>query len=130
MLSRNSCYQIPFSVKGLAPSQPLGTGRRGLWERGWLHIEREIVRCVPWVSEVFSREHRCREKKPYAWVIFEDILDPRAILRMTAKEGRALGNPGTRLSPIGFSKKTIKVCLIGPFKFPRERFSNVWHVCM
>ena len=36
-------------------------------------------------------------------------------------EERALGNPGARLSV--FSKKTIKVLLIGPFKFARERLN-------
>ena len=40
---------------------------------------------------------------------------------------RALGNPGTGLSLIDFNKKTIKVFLIGPFKFAREQL-NVWRV--
>ena len=35
-------------------------------------------------------------------------LDPWALLRMTTREGRALGNPGTRLSLIGSRKK--KTC--------------------
>ena len=51
---------------------------------------------------------------------------------MTAREGRALENPETRLSLIGFSKKTctINVDLIGPFKFARERVNMrcVWRV--
>ena len=36
------------------------------------------------------------------------------------QEGRALGNPGTKLPLIGFCKKTIKIFLIGPFKFARQ----------
>ena len=56
-------------------------------------------------------------------------LEPRALLRMTAREGRALGNLGTRLSLIGFSKKTLNVYLIGPFKIARERVNvRVWRV--
>ena len=59
-------------------------------------------------------------------------LEPRALLSMTAREGRALENPETRLSLIGFSKKTctINVYLIGPFKFARERVNMrcVWRV--
>ena len=53
---------------------------------------------------------------------------------MTAREGRALGNPGTRLPLIGFSEKkktnkqkTIKLFLSCPIKFARERV-NVRHV--
>ena len=52
---------------------------------------------------------------------------PRALLRMYRREIKNSGNPGARLSLIGFSKKTIKVILIGPFKFARERL-NVWRV--
>lgn len=48
---------------------------------------------------------------------------------MTARKGRALRNPGTRLSLIGFSKKTINVYLIGPFQFAREWVNvRVWRV--
>ena len=41
-----------------------------------------------------------------------------------------MGNPIARLSLIGFSKKTIKVFLIGPLKFARERLNvqRVWRV--
>ena len=54
---------------------------------------------------------------------------------MTAREGRALGNPGTRLPLIGFSEKktatnkqkTINLFLSCPIKFARERV-NVRHV--
>ena len=35
-------------------------------------------------------------------------LHPRSLLPMTAREGGALGNPGTRLPLIGFSKKNNK----------------------
>ena len=47
-------------------------------------------------------------------------------VRMTTREGRALGYPGTRLSLIVFRKKSV--FLIGPFKFPRERVNlqRVW----
>ena len=49
---------------------------------------------------------------------------------MTAREGRALGNHRIGLSLIGFSKKTINVYLVGPFKFARERVNvrRVWRV--
>ena len=60
------------------------------------------------------------------------------LLRMTTKEGSALGNPGTRLPLIGCSKKkeeankqkTISVFLSSPFKFARERVNvrHLWHV--
>ena len=54
---RNSCYQIPFSVNGLAPSQPPGTGRGGLWERAWLHTREKLSDVYPGCQKFFSREH-------------------------------------------------------------------------
>ena len=62
---------------------------------------------------------------------FWAILDPRALVRMTAKEEELWGTLEQNfLSMIGFSKKTIKVFLIGPFRFARERVNvrRVWRV--
>ena len=55
---------------------------------------------------------------------------PRALCACRGERSRALGNPGTRFSLIGFSKKTIKVFLIGPYKFARERLNmrRVWRM--
>ena len=57
-------------------------------------------------------------------------LDPELFSACRGESSRALGKPGARLSLIGFSKKTIKVFLIGPFKFARERLNvrRVWRV--
>ena len=56
-----------------------------------------------------------------------DNLDPELFCACRGERSRALRNPAARLSLIGFKKKTIKVFLIGPFKFAREQ-SNVWRV--
>ena len=53
---------------------------------------------------------------PPARIVVENVLflkpisnlDPRSLSRMTAGEGRALGNPATRLPLIGFSKTNNK----------------------
>ena len=57
-------------------------------------------------------------------------LDPELFCAFRGERSRALGNPGARLSLIGFSKKTIKVRLIHPFKFARERVNGqpFWRV--
>ena len=46
------------------------------------------------------------------------------------QRSRTLGNPGARLSLIGFREKTIEVFLNGQFKFARERLNvrRVWRL--
>ena len=50
------------------------------------------------------------------------ILDSRALLRMTGRERRALGNPGTYTAPDWFMAETIKTLLIGQFN-TREKLN-------
>ena len=52
---------------------------------------------------------------------------PRALLRMQRREIKSSGEPWSKIVSDWFQQKTIKVFLIGPFKFARERL-NVWRV--
>ena len=52
---------------------------------------------------------------------------PRALLRMQRRQIKSSGEPWRKIVSDWFQQKTIKVFLIGPFKFARERL-NVWRV--
>ena len=58
------------------------------------------------------------------------ILDPELFCACKGEGSRALGNPGARFVSDWFQQKTIKVFLIGLFKFARERLNvrRVWLV--
>ena len=49
-------------------------------------------------------------------------LDPRALLRMTARKRRALGNPGTNSAPDWLTAEGIKPLLIGQYN-TREKWN-------
>ena len=57
-------------------------------------------------------------------------LDPELFCACRGERSRALGNPGARIVSNWFQQKTIKVFLIGLFKFERERLNvrRVWRV--
>ena len=57
-------------------------------------------------------------------------LDPELFCACKGEGARALGNPGVRFVSDWFQQKTIKVFLIGLFKFARERLNvrRVWRV--
>ena len=57
-------------------------------------------------------------------------LDPELFCACKGEGSRALGNPGARFVSDWFQLKTIKVFLIGLFKFARERLNvrRVWRV--
>ena len=57
-------------------------------------------------------------------------LDPELFCACRGEGSRALGNPGARFVSDWFQQKTIKVFLIGLFKFARERLNvrRVWRV--
>ena len=65
--------------------------------------------------------------------ILPEVSDPRRCTKGSRPLGtrlRALGNPGARFVSDWFQQKTIKVFLIGLFKFARERLNvrRVWRV--
>ena len=68
----------------------------------------------------------CAEKKTSA----DSNLDPELFCACKGEGSRALGNPGARFVSDWFQQKTIKVFLIGLFKFARERLNarRVWRV--
>ena len=53
-------------------------------------------------------------------VILCNNLDSRALLRMTARERRALGNPDTNYVCDWFTTGTMKALVIGQFKYARK----------
>ena len=57
-------------------------------------------------------------------------LDSELFCACRGERSRALGNPGARIVSNWFQQKTIKVFLIGLFKFERERLNmrRVWRV--
>ena len=57
-------------------------------------------------------------------------FDPELFCACKGEGSRALGNPGARFVSDWFQQKTIKVFLIGLFKFARERLNvrRVWRV--
>ena len=57
-------------------------------------------------------------------------LDPELFCACRGEGSRALGNPGARFVSDWFQQRTIKVFLIGLFKFARERLNvrRVWRV--
>ena len=57
-------------------------------------------------------------------------LDPELFCACKGEGSRALGNPGARFVSDWFQQKTMKVFLIGLFKFARERLNvrRVWRV--
>ena len=57
-------------------------------------------------------------------------LDPEFFCACRGEGSRALGNPGGKIVSDWFQQKTIKVFLIGLFKFARERLNvrRVWRV--
>ena len=61
---------------------------------------------------------------------FHRNLDPELFCACRGEGSRALGNPGARFVSDWFQQKTIKVFLIGLFKFARERLNVrcVWRV--
>ena len=91
---------------------------------GWLNYQKYIIDSTGKV--------RARLKAPECARMF---FLPRAQSRPQSSSahdirgGRALGSLGTKLTLIGFSKKQQK-CVIGPFKFARERVNarRVWRV--
>ena len=58
------------------------------------------------------------------------ISTPRALLRMTRREIESSGEPWSKIVSDCFQQKTIKVFLIGPFKFAWERLNvrRAWRV--
>ena len=57
-------------------------------------------------------------------------LDPELFCACRGERSRALGNPGGKIVSDWFQQKTIKVFLIGLFKFARGRLNvrRVWRV--
>ena len=73
-----------------------------------------------------SQRYHVNTKRPPVSV----NLDPELFCAYKGEGSRALGNPGARFVSDWFQQKTIKVFLIGLFKFARERLNvrRVWRV--
>ena len=63
-------------------------------------------------------------------IILDSQSRPRALLRMYRREIKSSGEPWSKIVSNWFQQKTIKVFLIGLFKFERERLNvqRVWRV--
>ena len=73
---------------------------------------------------------KAKSKSQDYCVTFKPNLDPELFCACKGEGSRALGNPGARFVSDWFQQKTIKVFLIGLFKFARERLNvrRVWRV--